>query len=92
MEMAKLGKRGIRKWLSSIDEKPKIRTDQQAVSELEEQLAENLRQDGLAKEQVAQWSDPVPSVIEEEPMSDPIETKMEDAESSLKIKLHHDQI
>ena len=45
------------------------------VSELEEQLAEDLRQDGLAKEQVAQWSDPVPSVIEEEPMSDPIETK-----------------
>ena len=33
----------------------------------------------LVKEQVAQWKDPVPSAIEEEPMSDLVETKMEDA-------------
>jgi|TARA_B100001113_G_C21090156_1_gene613947 hypothetical protein len=50
-----------------------------SISDLEEKLAEELRQELLAVEQVNQWNDPVPSVKEEEPMSDPIETRMEDA-------------
>ena len=50
-----------------------------SISDLEEKLAEELRQEILAVEQVNQWNDPVPSVREEEPMSDPIETKLDDA-------------
>lgn len=43
-----------------------------SISELEEKLAEELRQEILAVEQVNQWNEPS-SIIEEEPMSDPIE-------------------
>ena len=57
----------------------KIELGKKAFDEAEEILAEVLRQDDLAKEQVEQWSDPVPSVIEEEPMSDPVEDRMDQA-------------
>ena len=64
----------------------KIELGKKAFDEAEEILAEVLRQDGLAKEQVEQWTDPVPSVIEEEPMSDPIEDRMDQAGISFEDK------
>mgnify|MGYP005990289093 FL=1 len=56
-----------------------------SISELEEKLAEELRQEILAVEQVNQWNEPS-SIIEEEPMSDPIEKKLDDAEIKFEDK------